>query len=233
MKRTVEAHAERFDDAAADYDDADHSPAYHDCVDLVIERARADDSTILDLGTGTGALALALAGDGARVIGRDISEGMLEVARSKAADSGLESVSFGLGTFVEPDCDADVDVVVSNFAMHHLTDERKRVAIEAIAALEPDQIVLGDVMFFGEPDPEEPFYSPAVDDPATVGHLLDVFTDVGYAVTVADRVHDQAGVLVAERISTTGDAASVVGEPDERTGSSATNAADGATGESS
>lgn len=83
--------------------------------------------------------------------------------------------------------------------MHHLSDEEKREAIDVIAALEPDRFVLGDVMFFGEPDPEEPFYSPEVDDPATVGTLADAFTSAGFSLTAVERVHDQVGVLVAER----------------------------------
>jgi hypothetical protein len=80
-------------------------------------------------------------------------------------------------------------------------------------------------MFFGEPDPEEPFYSPEVDDPATVGTLVDSFTDAGYAVTAVERVHDQVGVLVAERLG--GDAAGGTDGADE---SDAVEEADGADG---
>ena len=50
-----------------------------------------------------------------------------------------------------------------------------------------------------EPDPAEPFYSPEVDDPATVGHLVDAMTDAGFAVTAAERLHDQVGVIVCDR----------------------------------
>jgi len=56
-------------------------------------------------------------------------------------------------------------------------------------------------MFFGEPDPDEPFYSPEVDDPATVGTLADAFTEAGFALTAVESVHDQVGVLVGERIA--------------------------------
>jgi hypothetical protein len=54
-------------------------------------------------------------------------------------------------------------------------------------------------MFFDQPDPSEPFFDPEVDDPATVGHLADVITD-HWALTRVERVHDQVGVLVAERV---------------------------------
>ena len=123
---------------------------------------------------------------------------MLDQARQKAADRGVESVEFGAGRFRDPNVDADVDVVTSNFAMHHLSDAEKREAIAVIASLEPRRIVLGDVMFFGSPDPDEPFYSPEVDDPATVGVLADAFTDDGYALTAVEMVAEQVGVLVAE-----------------------------------
>jgi SAM-dependent methyltransferase len=200
MKKSVEEHAARFTAAAPDYDDEAQSPEYLACADLVVEHAApGPEDVVLDLGTGTGAIALALAPEAGRVVGRDISEGMLDQAREKATERGLDNVEFGEGRFREPNYEGPVDVVVSNFAMHHLDDEEKRTAVDVVAALEPRRFVLGDVMFFGTPDPEEPFYSPEVDDPATVGTLVDALTDAGFALTAVERVHDQVGVLVAER----------------------------------
>ena len=217
MKKPIEYHAERFSAAAASYDDDQDSTEYLACADLVVDHAAPDaDDVVLDLGTGTGAIALALAPSAGLVVGRDISTGMLEAARSKAAEAGLDNVTFGEGRFRDPNYDgavdiepsetpqadardARVDVVVSNFAMHHLDDDEKREAIRTIADLNPQRFVLGDVMFFGEPDPDEPFYDPEVDDPATVGTLVDALTDEGFGLVAVERVHDQVGVLVAER----------------------------------
>jgi len=202
MKKTLDEHAARFDDIAAEYDD-EETPEYNECVRLVVEHATdglSSEETVLDLGTGTGAIALAVAESAGRVVGRDISEGMMDEARRKAAERGLSNVEFGEGRFREPNFDGAVDVVTSNFAMHHLSDDEKREAIDVIAALGPRKIVLGDVMFFGEPNPDDPFYSPEVDDPATVGVLADAFTDAGYALTAVEMVHEQVGVLVAERV---------------------------------
>ncbi len=216
MKRPLEEHASRFDELAPDYD-GDRGPEYEAAVSLVVEHANpGPDEVVLDLGTGTGAIALALAEDATHVIGRDISEGMLEEAREKAADRSIENVEFGVGRFREPnlaetgisgvDETGGVDVVTSNFAMHHLSDEEKREAISVLAGLGPQRIVLGDVMLFGEADPSEPFYSPDVDDPATVGVLVDAFTDDGYAITAVELIHDQVGVIVAERLDADGEA---------------------------
>ena len=207
MTPSIDDHAARFDEKAASYDDA-KSEEYRACASLVVEHAApGSDDTVLDLGTGTGAIALALADDAGRVIGRDISEGMLNQAREKAREQGIENVEFGEGRFREPNvpADVDIDIVTSNFAMHHLSDEEKREAIEVIAALEPRRFVLGDVMLFVEADPSAPFYSPEVDDPATVGVLADAFTDAGFALTAVERVHDQVGVLVGERIAAEND----------------------------
>ena len=205
MKRSLEEHAARFDEYADEYDE-DKSDEYLACLSLVVEHASPEpDDVVLDIGTGTGAVALALAPDAGRVIGRDISDGMMERAREKAAERGIENVEFGAGSFREPNVEGPVDVVVSNFAMHHLSDEEKREAIAAIAALGPRRFVLGDVMFFGEPDADEPFYSPEVDDPATVGLLADALTDAGFALVAVEMVHEQVGVLVAERAGSRAD----------------------------
>jgi len=200
MKRTLEEHAARFDDLAGEYDDTQDSAEYRASVSLVVEHAApGPGDTVLDLGCGTGAIALGLADDAGRVVGRDISDGMLEQAREKAAEAGIDAVEFGHGTFRDPEYEGDVDIVTSNFAMHHLSDGEKRDAIATVADLGPRRFVLGDVMFFGHPDPEEPFYSPEVDDPSTVGVLADAFTDAGFVLTAVERVHEQVGVLVAEQ----------------------------------
>lgn len=203
MDEPTDGLADRFSQIAGQYDDkhgSDEKPIYNACATLVIEHAdpRPDD-VVLDLGTGSGLIALALAGNAGHVVGRDISDGMIEQARSKAADSGIENVEFGYGEFRDPQYDGEVDVVASNFALHHLPDEKKRKAIEAIADLGPRRFILGDAMFFGSTDPEEPLFGHGV-DAATVGVLVDVLTDVGFVVTAVERVHDQVGVLVAERV---------------------------------
>ncbi|TKX77235.1 class I SAM-dependent methyltransferase [Halorubrum sp. SD626R] len=201
MKKTVEEHAARFSEMADAYDDS-KSDEYHACASLVIEYADPSAAdTVLDLGAGTGAIALALAPDAERVLARDISEGMMDEGRRKAEEAGLSNVEFAYGEFRDPEIDPDqrVDVVTSNFALHHLADDEKREAIRVMAATGARRVVLGDVAFFEEPDPAAPFYGPEVDDPATVGTLVEAFTDEGFAVTTVERVHDQVAVIVAER----------------------------------
>ena len=207
-------HGARYDEKADEYDETSIDE-HEACVELVVEYAREGlgsddvgeglDDVVLDLGAGTGAISLELADDAGRVVGRDVSEGMLDRAREKAQDREIENAEFDTGRFREPNYEGPVDVVTSNFAMHHIDDEGKREAIAVIGELGPRRFVLGDLMFFGEPDPSEPYYDPAVDDPSTVGLLVDALTDAGFVVTAVEQVHDQVGVLVADRPAFVGD----------------------------
>ncbi len=114
MKKSLEEHADRFSEHAADYDENQDSPEYRACADLVVAHADPQsDDVVLDLGTGTGAIAFGVADAAGEVVGRDISEGMLAKAREKAADQGVENVSFGEGRFRDPQVPDGVSVDIS------------------------------------------------------------------------------------------------------------------------
>ncbi len=82
---------------------------------------------ILDVGTGNGSLAILLAQTGHNVVGIDISEGMLSVARKKAKERGVMP-DFRIGDAESPDFDDNsFDAVVSRWVLWTLPDPEKAV----------------------------------------------------------------------------------------------------------
>ena len=87
-------------------------------VQAVLDWARGRDGlAALDVGTGSGAIALALATEGpfARVVGVDVAEGALEVARANARAAAPDApADFRLGSLFDAVAGERFHVVVSN-----------------------------------------------------------------------------------------------------------------------
>jgi len=110
-----------YTSAARGYDAA--QPGWGRVIDHSLELLRlAPGDDVLDIGCGPGILAVRAAGQvatGGSVTGVDVSEGMLEVAREKAAEQGVgDAVAFQLGDMHElPFADGHFDAVVCSYAM--------------------------------------------------------------------------------------------------------------------
>ena len=90
--------------------------------------------TVADIGTGTGFLAEAALDAGARVIGVDLSEGMLQQVSARFAGRPFEprqSTSDAL-----PLAPAEADAIVANMFLHHAEDPPATIA-ELARALKP------------------------------------------------------------------------------------------------
>ncbi|SFN44949.1 peptide chain release factor N(5)-glutamine methyltransferase [Dokdonella immobilis] len=86
-------------------------------VELALERIPLDASfSVADLGTGSGAVALAIASErpATRVLATDRSLAALEVARSNAADLGIDNVEFAQGDWCAALGGRVFDLIVSN-----------------------------------------------------------------------------------------------------------------------
>jgi 2-polyprenyl-3-methyl-5-hydroxy-6-metoxy-1,4-benzoquinol methylase len=112
---------------------------------------------VADIGCGNGVLACEAATMGAEVDAIDISPAMLALAKIHARDRkvAIRTQSAGLLSFAyQPN---SYDLVVSEFALHHLPDFWKAVALSRIfCALKPGAcFFLRDIVFVSMPDGPE------------------------------------------------------------------------------
>lgn len=88
------------------------------------------EHTVFEIGTGTGEIAVRLAKLCDKVIAADVSETMIYYARKKAEAQAVKNIEFKHSGFLNIDLQPEsVDAVVSQIALHHLTDFWKSVAI--------------------------------------------------------------------------------------------------------
>ena len=99
-----------------------------------------DGEIVLDLGSGAGADVLISArrvGPTGKAIGLDMTDEMLELARTNAAEAGIENVEFRKGYLEDmPVPDQSIDVVISNCVIN-LSGDKPQVLREAARVLRP------------------------------------------------------------------------------------------------
>ncbi|HUY71747.1 MAG TPA: class I SAM-dependent methyltransferase [Gaiellaceae bacterium] len=123
-------------------------------VSFYLERARRSGGPVVELGVGTGRLAVPIAVEGIRVIGVDSSEGMLEVARERAALAGVE-LDLRHGDFRDPPVEGPVPLVTIPFRslLHMQTDRDRRAVVSSVyRLLEPGGTFVFDVFCPGAED---------------------------------------------------------------------------------
>lgn len=127
------------------------SPAFAKVRDAVLEAAAAKpDDDVVDLGAGNGFLTLPLARTARRVVAVDLSRPMLDDLEARAISErqkNIDRVVADLASLRLPDDSADL--VVSNYALHHLPHAQKRaLLVQAGRWLRPGgRIVIADMMF--------------------------------------------------------------------------------------
>lgn len=142
---------DRWDGRADAWDVVSRTPAFARFRDAIVAAAALTaESVVLDVGCGTGLVTLPSARLSRCAIGIDASATMLERLRAHAADEGIGNIRLIHGDMRRlPVPDASVDVVVSCYAFHHLSDDGKELAAaEAFRVLRPGgRLVVVDMMF--------------------------------------------------------------------------------------
>ena len=146
-----------------------------------------------DIGCGNGVLAVEAALMGAEVDAIDISPAMLALAKIQASDRkvAVRTQPAGLLSFAyQPN---SYDLIVSEFALHHLPDFWKAVALARIyAALKPGaNFYLRDIVFVSMPDGVErdveawadfSIKNHDFDRDSVVTHMRDEYSTFGWVI---------------------------------------------------
>jgi ubiquinone/menaquinone biosynthesis C-methylase UbiE len=113
-----------------------------------------DQIELLDAGCGTGAYAIALADRVSRVVGIDVSDAMLSMAKRRVVGQrAADRLTFHLGNIEAlPFCDSSFDAVMFNQVLHHLESgvdpeygAHGRALAEAHRVLRPGGVLIANV----------------------------------------------------------------------------------------
>ena len=166
-----------------------------------------EGETVLDLGSGAGADVLISArrvGPTGRAIGLDMTDEMLELARSNAAQAGVGNVEFLRGYLEDiPLADGTVDVVISNCVIN-LSGDKPRVIQEASRVLRPGgRFAVSDVI--ADPDMGEDTradmaaWTGCIAGALTEAEFRSVLEGAGFEeieIRETHRVHEHAGAAI-------------------------------------
>jgi len=201
MKLPAPEMARRFDGHAENYDE-DEAFWRRACGRVVVTAANPSaEDVVLDLGCGTAEQSLELAQRSQSVIGLDLSPAMLEIARSRARDAGVDNLDLREHDFRSLPSLPQISLVVSNYAIHHLSLDEKKSLFKQVSQILPERgvFVMGDVMWslpLDQVDEPEQFYNPEVDDPSTVEEMVIALENCGFRCEVL-RLSPGVGVIEA------------------------------------
>ena len=118
--------------------------------EIINETGLGKDHTVIDMGCGTGEFTLKLAEHCKHVYAIDVSETMIDYAKNKISKNNISNVTFINDGFLTYDHkDEPVDCIVSQYALHHLPDFWKQIALKNLnTCLAKDGILyLKDIVF--------------------------------------------------------------------------------------
>ena len=119
-----------------------------DAMALLLDAARlGPGDTVLDVACGPGIVSAALARQARVVVGIDLVPEMLELARARCAEQGLDNTRFDLGNAGElPYGDGEFSRVVCRYALHHFTDPAAVVREMARVCAPGGRVVIADLV---------------------------------------------------------------------------------------
>jgi 2-polyprenyl-3-methyl-5-hydroxy-6-metoxy-1,4-benzoquinol methylase len=152
---------------------------------------------VLDIATGPGYIAEAFAKNSREVLGMDLTEALLAIARARTEERGVKNISFRTGDAQNlPFDDGQFDVVVCRLALHHV-QQPDRVVRGMARVCRPNGIVLVEDIY-GSEHPARAAYQDRWEilrDPShvralPVSELLYIFRDAGLETETVSTADD-------------------------------------------
>lgn len=142
---------------AAEYDRKEDAHADAE-LKVLKQLGLSESSVVVDLGAGTGQFTLAAAPASARVVAVDVSPVMLSILQNKVREHQLENVDVVQSGFLTYEHHGrPADFVYSRFALHHLPDFWKSMALQRLRRItRPNGVLrLWDVVYNFSPEDAE------------------------------------------------------------------------------
>lgn len=123
-------------------------PAYEHKL-KVTQSYMSQDTEVLEVGCGTGSTALIHASKVKHIVATDISSGMLDIARLKALDKGVNNVDFVTSSVEDLRLENPVDMVLA-LSLLHLVEDKDFVLSKLYDQLKPGGLLVTSTVCMGE-----------------------------------------------------------------------------------
>ena len=153
--------------------------------------------TVIDLGSGAGNdcfVARAMVGESGKIIGIDMTEAMIEKARSNATKLGFDNVEFRLGDIENmPVVDNTADVVISNCVLNLVPDKEKAFKEIFRVLRTGGHLSVSDVVLRGELPPQiqqaAEMYAGCVSGAIKIDDYLEIMNKQGFKNITVHKEH--------------------------------------------
>jgi len=152
---------------------------------------------VLDIATGPGYIAEAFAKNSREVLGMDLTEAMLAIARARTEEHGVKNISFSTGDAQNlPFDEGQFDVVVCRLALHHLQQPAKVVSGMSRVCRRDGMVLTEDIYASEHParaayqDRWEILRDPAHVRTLPLSELLNLFRDAGLETETVSTADD-------------------------------------------